>query len=93
MAKLRSTVWNGWVILLKAEHFLMIMTTSDWILRDIYRNGHLPLPRAILQVDRFDFDPNMEDKAATIVYLSVKNHDFSAGNKSIAAAKDALSGQ
>jgi death-on-curing family protein len=36
--------------------------------------------------DDFDFYPSIEEKAATLLYLIVKNHPFTDGNKRIAAA-------
>lgn len=46
--------------------------------------------RAISQIskgfDKEDYYPTLEEKAATLLYLIVKNHAFVDGNKRIAAA-------
>ncbi|MFT4781550.1 MAG: death-on-curing family protein [Pseudohongiellaceae bacterium] len=36
--------------------------------------------------DQQDFYPSLEEKAATLLYLIIKNHAFTDGNKRIAAA-------
>lgn len=60
-------------------------TTSEEPFRATYENA-----MAALQVlrDKFggrDLYPSVEEKAANLLYLTVKNHSFSDGNKRIAA--------
>lgn len=47
-------------------------------------------PSSIAQIskgfDNVDFYPSLEEKAATLLYLIIKNHSFVDGNKRIAAA-------
>ena len=77
-----SNLWTSWAVIEDLKHKF---GESELFGNEKDGSFHSSIGQIYQTLDGIDFYPSVEEKAAMLLYLVVKNHSFSDGNKRIAA--------